>query len=78
MNVVQVRQPLQHSQCDLTHNVDVDGSNLLVNPVQRTLIHKLHADADIGVRDECAVKRDDVWRIAVMHDLQFSQNLFPH
>jgi len=69
MNIVQVRQPLQHGQCDLPYDIDVNGTNLLVNPVQRSLIHELHADADIGIRDERAVERDDVRRITVVHDL---------
>lgn len=78
MNIVQVRQPLQHSQGDFPHDINVDGSNLLVNPVQRSLIHKFHANANVGVRDERAVERNDVRRVAVVHDLQLPQDLFPH
>jgi len=78
VDIIQVCKPLQHSQNDLPHNVDVNGSNLLANPVQQSLIYKLHADANVGVRDEYAVKRNGVRQIEVMHDLQFSQDLFPH
>jgi len=28
--------------------------------------------------DEHAIERNDTWQIAVMNDLQFPQNLFPH
>ena len=56
VNIVQVCQPLQHGQRDLPYDIDVNGTNLLVNPVQRSLIHELHADADIGIPDERAVK----------------------
>ena len=62
----------------LTTSTSRDGSNLLTNPVRRSLIHKLHADANVGIRDEYAVKRNGIRRIEVIHDLQFSQDLFPH
>ena len=78
MNIVQVRQPLQHSQGDLPHNVNVDGSNPPTNPVQRSLIHKLHADVNVGIRVERAAERNGVRGIVVLHDLQFSQDLLPH
>ena len=78
MDIVQVHQPLQHGQRDIPHDVDVDGSNLLVNPVQRALVHKFHVNAGVGIRDERAVKRNDVRRIAIVHDLKFPQDLFPH
>ena len=38
-NVVQVRQPPQHTQHDLLDDINVDGSDLLVNPIQRSLVH---------------------------------------
>ena len=57
MTTVKVCQPLQHSQRDLPYDANVDESNLLANPVQQFLIHKLHANANVGIRDERAIKR---------------------
>ena len=60
VHVVQVGEPLEHCQRDLSDHVDVDGANLLVNAVQRALVHVLHADADVRIRYESAVEGDDV------------------
>jgi len=37
------------------HDVNGDGINLLVNPIQRSLIYKLHGNADVRVLDERAI-----------------------
>jgi hypothetical protein len=70
--------PTQPSLRDLPHGTNVDGSNLLVNLVQRSLIHKLHANSNVGIRDERAAKRNEVRRIEIVHDLQVQQDLFPY
>jgi len=36
-------------QRDLPHDVNIDATNPFVNPIQRSLIHKLHANANIGI-----------------------------
>lgn len=69
VNIIQIRKTFKNGQRDLTHNVDIDGSNLLVNPVERTLIHKFHANAYVRIRQESAIERYDELGIAVMHDL---------
>ena len=69
MHIVQVCEALQHGQRDFGHHFNINGPNPLVNPVQRALILELHANADVGIRDERAVKGDDVFGMAVVHDL---------
>jgi len=71
VGIIKVRQTLKYGQSNLAHNIDINRTYFLVNPIQRSLIHKLHADADIRVRKECAVERDDILGSAVVHDLQF-------
>ena len=78
MNIIQVSQPFQHTQRDLPYDIDINRSNLLVNAVQRSPIHILHANANVGIRDERAVEGNDIWRMAVVHYLEFSQDLFPY
>jgi len=48
-NIVQVLQPLQHGQCGLPNDININGSNLLVDPAKQPLVHELHADADVGI-----------------------------
>ena len=69
MHIIQIRQALEHRQRDLAHNINLNRANLLVYPVQRALVHELHADADVGVRYERAVERDDALRFTVVHNL---------
>ena len=78
MYIIQIRQTLQHSERDQGDHIDIDSSYLLVNAIQRALVHELHTDADVGVGYERAIERDDVVGMAVMHDLQLPKDLFPH
>ena len=78
VDIIQVCEALQHRQCNLRHNIYVNSPNLLVYPVERALVHALHANADVGIRDERAVEGDDVLRIAIVHDLQLAQDLLAH
>ena len=78
VDIVQIRQSFQDSVRYLTHNIDINGSDLLVDTVKGALVHELHTYADVGVGDERAIEGDDVARMAVMHDLQLTEDLFPH
>ena len=78
MNVIQVGESLQHGQRYFAHNTDINGSDPLVDSVQRALVHEFHTNADIRVRDERAIEGDDVVGVAVVHDLELAQYLFPH
>ena len=78
MNVIQVSESLQHCQRYFAHNIDINGPDLLVDSIQRALVHEFHTNADIGVGYECAVEGDDIVGVAVMHDLEFAEDLFPH
>ena len=78
VNVIEVCEAFEDGQCDLGYDFDIDRAYPLVDTIERTLVHKLHTDADIGVGQERAVKRDDVVRVTVMHDLQFAQDLLAH
>lgn len=76
MDIVEIRQPFKHSDRDLAHDLNVNRAMLLVDPVQRALVHVLHANVNVGVGNKRAVKGDDVFGMAVVHDLQLAENLF--
>ena len=75
VNVVEVSESFEHGMGDLGNDLYVDWADAFVNPIKGTLIHELHADANIGVRQERAVERNDVFRVTVVHDLQLAQDL---
>lgn len=56
MDIVEICQAFQDSQCNLANDVDIDWANFLVDTVQRALIRELHADADIWIRQKRAVE----------------------
>ena len=55
MHVVEISQSFKHSNGDLPHDLDVNGADFLVYPVERALVHEFHADADIGLGEIRAV-----------------------
>jgi hypothetical protein len=77
VDIIQVAQPLEHGHGDLADDLDVDGANALVYRVERALVHELHANADVRLGKVCAVRGDDVRRVAVVHDLQLEEDLLP-
>src|SRR6266550_6695083 len=52
MNVVKVRQAFEHSERNSRYNVDFYCTNLLVNSIERALVHIFHANTDIWIREE--------------------------
>ena len=76
MNVVEVSESLEHGMRDFGNDLDIDGTDSLINPIKGTLVHELHAVANIGIRQERAVERDDISGVTVVHNLQFAQDLF--
>lgn len=76
MNVVEVSESFEHGVRDSGNNLNIDGTDAFINPIKGTLVHELHADANIRIRQERAVEGDDVFRVTVVHDLQFAQDLF--
>ena len=72
MNVVEVSESFEHGMRDFGDDLDIDGADAFINPIKGTLVHELHADANVGIRQERAVERDDVSRVTVVHDLQFA------
>ena len=46
---------------DHADDVDVDGSNLFVNPIERALVHEFHADTNVRFGNEGAKTRYDVF-----------------
>ena len=78
VNIIEICEAFKDSKCDLGYNLDIDRAYPLVDTVERTLVHKLHANADVGIGQKRAVKRDDVLRVAIMHDLQFAEDLLAH
>ena len=56
MHIVEIRQAFQYSQRNFPHHLHVDGTYLLVNTIERTLVHALHADTDVGIGEEGAIE----------------------
>lgn len=78
MYIVEVRQTLQHGQCNVPNDFDINGPDFLVDAVERPLVHVFHAYADIWVGQERAIKGDDIRGVTVVHDVQLAQDLFAH
>lgn len=76
MDVVKIGEAFQHCQRDHSNHVNVDGSNLFVDSIQRAFVHKLHANADVRVGEICPPKGDNVLGMTVVHDLEFTKDLF--
>ena len=72
MDIIEICQTFKDSQSDLADNLDINWTNLLVNAIQRTLVHEFHANANVGIGKKGAPKRDDVFRVAVVHNMQFT------
>jgi hypothetical protein len=69
MDIIEISQTFKDSQSDLADNININWTNLLVNAVQRSFVHKFHTDANVGIGKKGAPKRDDVFRMAVVHDV---------
>ena len=69
VSVVEVSESFEHGMCDLGDNLDINGAYLLINPIEGTLVHKLHTNADVRIRQKRAVERNDISRVTVVHDL---------
>lgn len=94
VRVVEVGQALEDGEGDLGDDWGRDCAGFLVDLVERPrrerlaansgrsfhapLVHVFHHDADVRVGDVGAVEGDDVSGAAVVHDLEFAEDLFPH
>lgn len=72
MDIIEICQTFKDSQSNLSDNFDINWANLLVNAVQRTFVHEFHTNANVGIGKKGAPKRDDVLRVAVVHNVQFT------
>lgn len=78
VHVVQVCQTLEYGQRDGTYDINANGSDFLVNPVQRAFVHVFHANIDATrTREERTPVRDDAVGITRMHNMYFSQHSCP-
>jgi hypothetical protein len=50
VDVVEVCESFEYGMRDLGDDLDVDWANALVNPIKGTLVHELHADANVRIR----------------------------
>jgi hypothetical protein len=78
MNIIEVCQSLENRECDFANDIDINRPDFLVYAIQRTLVRELHANADVWVCKERAVERNDILRVAVVHNLQFAENLLAY
>lgn len=75
VNVIEIRESFKHGVCNLGDDLDVDGADAFIDPIKGTLIHKLHADTDVRIRQKGTVERNDVSRVTVVHDVKLAQDL---
>jgi hypothetical protein len=78
MRVIQITQALQHRVSDETDDTDIDCARLPANSIEGTFVHELHADADVRLRQKGPEAGNDILRLAIMQDLQFSKDLFSY
>ena len=52
VNIIKIHQPFQYRMSNHANNIDVNRSNALVDHIERTLVHKLHADTYIRFGEE--------------------------
>ena len=76
VHIVEIGEAFENGNSNLANYLDIDRPMLLVDAVKRPLVHVLHAYVDMWVGDERAVEGDDMFRVAVVHDLEFPQDLF--
>lgn len=69
MYIIKIDQPFENAGRDLSDDVDGNWTSSFVDSVKRALIHELHADANIGIRNESAVEGDYVFGVTVVHEL---------
>ena len=69
MDIVEICQSFKDSQSDLSDDVNINWTNLLVNAIKRTFVHVFHADANVGIGKKGTPKGDDVFGVAVMHNV---------
>jgi len=67
VSVKEVSESFEHGMCDLSDNLYINGA-LLVNPIKGTLVHELHTNTDVRIRQKRAVE-GNVSRVTVMHDI---------
>lgn len=78
MDVVKICQALKHRQGNFSNDIDIDSTNSLVNAIQRPFVHEFHANAYVRVGQEGPPERNYVFRVAVMHDLELTQDLLSY
>lgn len=76
MDIVEISQAFKDSECNLGDDFDVNRTYSLVDTIQRALVCEFHANTDIRVGEKGAVEGNDVFRMTVVHDLEFAKDLF--
>jgi hypothetical protein len=61
VNIIEISESLEHGMRNPGDNLDVDRTNALIDPIKGTLVHELHADANVRIGQERAVERYDIF-----------------
>ena len=61
VDVVEIRQTFQDGHCEHGDDFYLNWADFFVYPIERSLVHKLHANADIGFGKKGSVRRDNIW-----------------
>lgn len=77
VRIIEIRQSFKNGMRYLGNDLDIYRAHFFVDPIKRALVHELHTYADIWVSEVGAVGRDDVIGMALVHNLEFSEDLFP-
>lgn len=75
VNLVEVVESRDDGEGNLGKNRFRDGTDFLIDVVERALVHEFHAHGDVRILEVGAVKSDDPRRVAIAHDLQLADDL---
>lgn len=74
VHIIEIHEPLQYGIGNQAYNIDVNCPNILIDRLERTLVHELKTDTDIRPGQKCAVAHNYMLRVAFAHDLNFAEN----
>lgn len=61
VDIIKVSEPFENGNSNLSNDLDINWPVLLVDPVQRALVHVFHTDMNVWVGDKGTIEGDDVF-----------------
>lgn len=78
VHLVQIGQALHHRHHNLAAYINVNRAVLRVDGIERASVHVLHTHVNVDVAQTRPVKADNVLRLTLVQDLQFTEDLLAH